>query len=289
MANTLLDVKEDNTFVNTFDMLETFSKEMMYMKLPQPFRKTLFVDLARFVPGQPEYVINQVPLMSRQSMPPVLEAYRDPPPALESYYHVLENRPAPMWNATTRQHAEASASNGRQRHAEPSNTNNASRAMYLPHAAPRGYEPYPQGIPPPVSGPPSHHAYDSNRHALPHGGHSSVPRTGHPPQPSIHMDISMNSQQPEHQARKRKNPDDRPPSGAELHRASSKRHSSSHHVVADNNSTNGVDGRRPHYSTMSADRRDVSGPSSTMHLANREPQRGRHWPMDPNNHDAAYM
>lgn len=35
-------------------MLDTFSKTVIYKKLPPPYKQTLFVEMVRFVPGQPD-------------------------------------------------------------------------------------------------------------------------------------------------------------------------------------------------------------------------------------------
>lgn len=35
-------------------MLDTFSKEMIYKQMPPPYSQTLFVELIRFMPGQPD-------------------------------------------------------------------------------------------------------------------------------------------------------------------------------------------------------------------------------------------
>ncbi|KAH9833659.1 PLU-1-like protein-domain-containing protein [Rhodofomes roseus] len=45
---------DPDVYVNTKEMLQNFSKEMIYMKLPPPYTQTLFVELIRFTPGVPE-------------------------------------------------------------------------------------------------------------------------------------------------------------------------------------------------------------------------------------------
>ncbi|OBZ70139.1 Multicopy suppressor of chk1 protein 1 [Grifola frondosa] len=47
---------EPEVFVDTKEMLDTFSKDIILMKLPQPYTQTLFVELMRFTPGQPDNV-----------------------------------------------------------------------------------------------------------------------------------------------------------------------------------------------------------------------------------------
>ncbi|KDQ64458.1 hypothetical protein JAAARDRAFT_201792 [Jaapia argillacea MUCL 33604] len=48
---------EPDTYVDTRDMLDSFSKDVIYMKLPPPYTNTLFVELIRFTPGQPDNVV----------------------------------------------------------------------------------------------------------------------------------------------------------------------------------------------------------------------------------------
>lgn len=45
---------ESEMYVDTKQMLDTFSKDIIYMKLHLPYTQTLFVELMRFTPGQPE-------------------------------------------------------------------------------------------------------------------------------------------------------------------------------------------------------------------------------------------
>ncbi|KAJ7591453.1 jumonji superfamily protein [Mycena floridula] len=47
-----------DVFVDTGRMLETFSKDLLYITLDRPHKSTLFVDLIRWTPGQPEMVAN---------------------------------------------------------------------------------------------------------------------------------------------------------------------------------------------------------------------------------------
>ncbi|CAL1700343.1 unnamed protein product [Somion occarium] len=48
------DNAEPDMYVDTKEMLDTFSKDIIYMKLAPPFQQTLFVELIRFTPGQPD-------------------------------------------------------------------------------------------------------------------------------------------------------------------------------------------------------------------------------------------
>ncbi|KAI0938026.1 hypothetical protein AcV7_003336 [Taiwanofungus camphoratus] len=51
-----IDNPDPDTYVDTKEMLDTFSKDIIYMKLPPPYTQTLFVELIRFTPGQPDSV-----------------------------------------------------------------------------------------------------------------------------------------------------------------------------------------------------------------------------------------
>ncbi|KAI9064868.1 hypothetical protein FKP32DRAFT_1591090 [Trametes sanguinea] len=51
-----VETTEPDVYVDTKEMLDTFSKDIIYMRLPPPYTQTLFVDLIRFTPGQPENV-----------------------------------------------------------------------------------------------------------------------------------------------------------------------------------------------------------------------------------------
>ncbi|KAI0032364.1 PLU-1-like protein-domain-containing protein [Vararia minispora EC-137] len=44
--------------VDTTRMLDNFSKDIIYKTLPEPYTHTLFVELIRFVPGQPDIIMN---------------------------------------------------------------------------------------------------------------------------------------------------------------------------------------------------------------------------------------
>jgi len=47
---------EPDMYINTKEMLDTFSKDIIYKKMSPPYTQTLFVELIRFLPGQPENV-----------------------------------------------------------------------------------------------------------------------------------------------------------------------------------------------------------------------------------------
>lgn len=44
-------------YVDTVKMLDTFSKDIVYKDLPPPYTQTLFIELIRFSPGQPDTVL----------------------------------------------------------------------------------------------------------------------------------------------------------------------------------------------------------------------------------------
>jgi [histone H3]-trimethyl-L-lysine4 demethylase len=52
----IVDHPDPNTYVNTKEMLNDFSKEIIFVTMLLPFTQTLFVELVRFVPGQPDNV-----------------------------------------------------------------------------------------------------------------------------------------------------------------------------------------------------------------------------------------
>ncbi|KAH8984229.1 PLU-1-like protein-domain-containing protein [Lactarius akahatsu] len=46
-----------DTYVDTVKMLDSFSKDIIYKELPPPYTQTLFIELIRFIPGQPDTVL----------------------------------------------------------------------------------------------------------------------------------------------------------------------------------------------------------------------------------------
>ncbi|GJE84541.1 PLU-1-like protein-domain-containing protein [Phanerochaete sordida] len=66
---------DTEAYVDTKEMLDTFSKEVIYMKLPPPYTQTLFVELVRFTPGQPDSIagppMNGIPPPGRSAGTPV--------------------------------------------------------------------------------------------------------------------------------------------------------------------------------------------------------------------------
>ncbi|KAG9317792.1 PLU-1-like protein-domain-containing protein [Chiua virens] len=51
-----IDNQDPDTYVNTGAMLDSFSRDVVYTKMLPPYTQTLFVELIRFTPGQPEGV-----------------------------------------------------------------------------------------------------------------------------------------------------------------------------------------------------------------------------------------
>ncbi|KAF8265161.1 hypothetical protein EI94DRAFT_1736530 [Lactarius quietus] len=54
-----------DTYVDTVKMLDTFSKDIVYKELPPPYTQTLFIELIRFIPGQPDTTLNGNPYNPR--------------------------------------------------------------------------------------------------------------------------------------------------------------------------------------------------------------------------------
>ncbi|CCM06448.1 uncharacterized protein FIBRA_08712 [Fibroporia radiculosa] len=54
LTSFVIDHPDPDMYVDTKEMLETFSRDLVYMQLPPPYTQTLFVELIRFVPGVPE-------------------------------------------------------------------------------------------------------------------------------------------------------------------------------------------------------------------------------------------
>ncbi|KAL4256714.1 [histone H3]-trimethyl-L-lysine(4) demethylase [Pleurotus pulmonarius] len=83
-----------DTYVNTKEMLDSFSKDVIYKKMPPPYTQTLFVELVRFVPGQPEFSPPSGPA-PRPSIPPIPQG--NPMPHIPSPHdkHTPMQLPAP--------------------------------------------------------------------------------------------------------------------------------------------------------------------------------------------------
>lgn len=63
--NGKLGIVDQDVYVNTQEMLDTFSRELIYKKLPPPVGRTLFVELAAWIPGS-----DSVPVPVSQPPPP---------------------------------------------------------------------------------------------------------------------------------------------------------------------------------------------------------------------------
>jgi histone demethylase JARID1 len=140
------DMTKLNTFVDTLAMLDTFSKDMIYTELPPPVVKTLFIDLVKFIPGQPDYATSAAPLMSRQSMvplpsdpygvrPDMVDLHNSRPPG--HYYNRLDAPPVHHWNGAPNGHGRtwddpaAPRSSGYYGH--PTSAPAPPRVTYLPN------------------------------------------------------------------------------------------------------------------------------------------------------------
>ena len=78
-------------YVDTVKMLDTFSKDIIYKELPPPYTQTLFIELIRFSPGQPDTVsANGSSTSSGSSFAPT-----QPPPANGHTYHPRTLPPPP--------------------------------------------------------------------------------------------------------------------------------------------------------------------------------------------------
>lgn len=88
------DNHDPDTYVNTKEMLDNFSKEIVYMKMLMPYTQTLFVELIRFTPGQPDGLYSQrhgiTPSMGRQAMAAT------PAPHIRHVPHPPTHNPPPV-------------------------------------------------------------------------------------------------------------------------------------------------------------------------------------------------
>lgn len=66
--NDITDNLDADIYVDTKEMLDTFSKDIIYMKMPPPYTQTLFVELMRFTPGQPDSMTGGNGIGSSRSM-----------------------------------------------------------------------------------------------------------------------------------------------------------------------------------------------------------------------------
>jgi [histone H3]-trimethyl-L-lysine4 demethylase len=66
-------------------MLDTFSKDIIYKELPPPYTQTLFIELIRFSPGQPDTVLANGP-STHPSISSSHVPHHPPPPNGHSYH-----------------------------------------------------------------------------------------------------------------------------------------------------------------------------------------------------------
>ncbi|KAF5332034.1 hypothetical protein D9758_014588 [Tetrapyrgos nigripes] len=87
-----------NTYIDVKTMLEQGSQEVIYVNLPSPYQHTLFVELVKYSPGQPEHGPQYSPYTQR-SPPPIM--YQAPvPPAAPMIPSPPSNSqvPPPPWS-----------------------------------------------------------------------------------------------------------------------------------------------------------------------------------------------
>lgn len=81
-------------YVNTSAMLDSFSKDIVYTKMLPPYTQTLFVELIRFTPGQPEGA-NGAP--HQRGLPaPSMPRSADPGPSSSHHRHHAHPHHSPL-------------------------------------------------------------------------------------------------------------------------------------------------------------------------------------------------
>ena len=81
--------------MNTSAMLDSFSKDVVYTKMLPPYTQTLFVELIRFTPGQPESV-NGMSSSQRSLPPPSIPRSADPGPSSSSHHRHSHSHHTPL-------------------------------------------------------------------------------------------------------------------------------------------------------------------------------------------------
>lgn len=199
------ETREPDVFVDTKAMLDNFSKDIIYMRLPPPYTQTLFVELIRFTPGQPDNVAgNGTAATSSAGGPPTPRNGAGP-----------SNQPGPLANGSS---------------AHPRSMHPHSHPHPHPHSHPHPAHPHSHG--PGPAHPPPGAPYD-----IGHGGPSSsqIPpppwsaasrwstaaaaaappgARSMPPMPPGSEPLRSPLATPPQGSRKRKYPDDVPPPGA---------------------------------------------------------------------------
>ncbi|KAG5648789.1 hypothetical protein DXG03_000138 [Asterophora parasitica] len=78
-AEYLEEQVDRDLYVDTQTMLETYSKDILFKKMAPPFAQTLFVELVRFVPGQPQSTGTAPSASSHHQSPKSAAPYPEPP------------------------------------------------------------------------------------------------------------------------------------------------------------------------------------------------------------------
>ena len=76
-------------------MLDTFSKDIVYTKMLPPYTQTLFVELIRFSPGQPELSNGNTPI-PRSAPTPVIPRSAEPGPSTHHRHSHIHSTPIPL-------------------------------------------------------------------------------------------------------------------------------------------------------------------------------------------------
>ncbi|KAJ3718020.1 jumonji superfamily protein [Lentinula guzmanii] len=109
------DTTHSEYYVDTKEMLDTFSKTIIYKAMGQPYTQTLFVELLKFTPGQPDTHAGgsaqppstsgvrapsvDVPTQHPVPPPPTYAPVAAPPPVLASALNAAaQNVPPPPWS-----------------------------------------------------------------------------------------------------------------------------------------------------------------------------------------------
>ncbi|KAG1805191.1 PLU-1-like protein-domain-containing protein [Suillus subaureus] len=90
-----VDNQDPDTYVNTSVMLDTFSKEVVYMKMLPPYTQTLFVELIRFSPGQPDLNNGNAPA-SRSVPAHTMSHIAEPGPSTHHRHSHIHSAPMPL-------------------------------------------------------------------------------------------------------------------------------------------------------------------------------------------------
>lgn len=76
-------------------MLDTFSKDIVYTKMLPPYTQTLFVELVRFSPGQPELSNSSTPT-PRSAPMPMMPRTAEPGPSTHHRHSHIHSTPIPL-------------------------------------------------------------------------------------------------------------------------------------------------------------------------------------------------